>query len=160
MAHPNASTSHAEEERVRHIGTKRYWVVWVALLAFTALTLVTAKGIHLPHPWGLVVALVIAVAKASLVAMFFMHLWDHGGANRLVLGTALLFLLLLMGLTVLDNATRFQLTNPANERNMRAMPPGPDILSPMVEPRGGLAPERPQGAGETGGHPARPTGSN
>jgi len=144
MAHPNAHESSAEEERVRHIGAGRYYVVWIALLIFTALTLFTARGIHIPHPWALLVALAIAFAKATLVALFFMHLWDHGGANRLVLVTALVFLALLMGLTTLDNATRFQLTNPPNERNMRAMPPGPDILSPMVEPRGGLAPERSQ----------------
>jgi cytochrome c oxidase subunit 4 len=144
MAHRNASTSHAEAERVRHAGTKRYWIVWIALLVFTALTLVTAKAAHIPHPWGLVVALAIAVAKASLVALFFMHLWDHGGVNRLVLVTSLVFLALLMGLTLLDNATRFQLTNPPNDRNFRAMPPGPDILSPMVEPRGAPPPPQPR----------------
>jgi cytochrome c oxidase subunit 4 len=162
MAHPpNAHQSFREEERVRHISATRYYVVWGALLALTALTLGTAKGIHLPHPWGLVVALVIAFAKATLVALFFMHLWDHGGANRLVLVTALVFLMLLMGLTLLDNATRFQLTNPPNDRNTRAMPPGPDILSPMVEPRGGLAPEPPVRAGEGAPvDPVRPSGSD
>ena len=161
MPHPpEAHPSFREEERVRHIGVSRYYIVWIALLVLTALTLVTAKAVHLPHPWGLVVALVIAVGKAALVALFFMHLWDHGGANRLVLVTAVVFLMLLMGLTLLDNATRFQLTNPPNDRNMRAMPPGPDILSPMVEPRGGLGAQRPQGAGEAGGKPVRPTGSD
>ena len=177
MAHPTAHSPHDEEERVRHISASRYYIVWVALLVFTALTLITAKGIHLPSPWGILVALAIAFVKAGLVAMFFMHLYDHGGANRLVLVTALVFVALLMGLTVLDNATRFSLTNPPNQRNERAMPPGPDILSPMVEPRGGLAPDshgmqRPSPAGGTGqtgasGHEAppsrgeaRPTGSN
>ena len=159
MAHPNAHQSFREEERVRHIGVKRYYVVWAALLVLTAVTLLTAKGIHLPSPWGIGVALLIATGKATLVALFFMHLWDHGGANRLVLVTALLFLLLLMGLTVLDNATRFQLSNPPNERNMRAMPPGPDILSPMVEPRRSLAPDRPSGE-EGAANPVRPTGSD
>jgi cytochrome c oxidase subunit 4 len=158
MAHPSAPVSHDEEERVRRISPSRYYIVWVALLVFTALTIFTARGIHVPPPWHLLVGLAIAIAKAALVALFFMHLWDHGGANRLVLATALFFLALLIGLTVLDNATRFQLTNPVNERNMRAMPPGPDILSPMVGPH--AAPARPHGAGESGGHPARPTGSN
>lgn len=160
MAHSNASPSHREAENVRHASATRYYVVWIALLIFTALTVFTAKGIHLPSPWGLIVALIIAFTKAALVALFFMHLWDHGGVNRLVLGTAMIFLALLMGLTILDNATRFQLSNPPNERNMRAMPPGPDILSPMVEPRRSLAPERPQGAGETSGPAVRPSGSD
>ena len=158
MAHSAQSTSAREEARVHRIGAKRYYVVWIALLVFTAITVLVGR-VHLPHGWGLVVAMVIATAKATLVALFFMHLWDHGGANRLVLVTALLFLLLLMGLTVLDNATRFQLSNPPNERNMRAMPPGPDILSPMVEPRRSLAPDRPSGE-EGAANPVRPTGSD
>lgn len=154
MAHPNASTSHAEEERVRHIRSSRYYIVWIALLVLTALTVVAAKVVDLPSPWHILVALAIAFAKAALVALFFMHLWDHGGANRLVLVTSLVFLALLMGLTVLDNATRFELTNPTNDRNMRAMPPGPDILSPMVEPRRTTSfPEAP--GGETGSAPVR-----
>jgi cytochrome c oxidase subunit 4 len=160
MAHPpEAHQSFREEERVRHIGTRRYYIVWVALLVFTALTLITAKVIHIPHPWGLVLALAIAFVKASLVALFFMHLWDHGGVNRLVLVTSLVFLALLMGLTVLDNATRFQLSNPTNDRTMRVMPPGPDILSPMVQPHGEYVPERRQNT-EGGGKPVRPTGSD
>ncbi|HET7755323.1 MAG TPA: cytochrome C oxidase subunit IV family protein [Anaeromyxobacteraceae bacterium] len=160
MANPSAPVSHDEEERVRHISASRYYVVWVALLVFTALTIFTARGVHIPSPWHLLVGLAIAVVKAALVALFFMHLWDHGGTTRLVLVTALVFLALLIGITVLDNATRFELSNPVNDRNERFMPPGPDILSPMAVPRGGRLPERSQGAGETGGAPARPGGGH
>jgi cytochrome c oxidase subunit 4 len=123
-----------EERHVERISTRRYYLVWIALLVFTAITIVVGV-VHLPGGWALVVALAIAVVKATLVALFFMHLWDHGGANRLVLGTALFFLGLLVGLTLLDNATRFPLTNPPTRENLRWQPPGPDILSPSTEPR-------------------------
>jgi cytochrome c oxidase subunit 4 len=46
------------------------------------------------------------------VALFFMHLYDQPGPNRLVLLSSLVFVALLIGLTLLDNATRFPLANP------------------------------------------------
>jgi cytochrome c oxidase subunit 4 len=139
MANP---VSQREEARVQAIRPSRYWIVWIALLVLTAVTVVVGR-IHLQHGWGLVVALVIAVAKASLVALFFMHLWDHGGANRLVLVTAVFFFCLLLGITVLDNATRFPLTNPPHPDTMRYQPPGPDILSPGIP---GASPQGRHGA--------------
>ena len=114
--------------------------VWVALLLFTALT-VSLGRMHLAGGWGLVVALAIAVVKSALVVLFFMHLWDHGGANRLVLATTLVFVALLMTLVLVDNATRFPLANPPTEATMRLDPPGPDLL-----PRAGAAaPHAPPG---------------
>ena len=62
------------------------------------------------------------IAKGSLVALFFMHLYDQQGANRLVFVTSLVFVSLLIGLTVLDNATRFPLANPPGSRG--ALPVG------------------------------------
>jgi cytochrome c oxidase subunit 4 len=126
MAH---SVSAREDRRVHEVSAKRYYVVWIALLVFTAITVVAGR-VHLPGGWALVVALIIAVAKASLVALFFMHLWDHGGANRLVLLTSVVFFLLLLGITVMDNSTRFPLANPPTTETLRWQPPGPDILSP------------------------------
>ena len=50
--------------------------------------------------------------KGTLVALFFMHLCDQPGPNRLVLITSLIFVALLVTLPLLDNATRFPLANP------------------------------------------------
>jgi cytochrome c oxidase subunit IV len=131
-----AQAPSAEEERASHrIPASRYYVVWIALLVLTAITVVVSR-LHLGHGYGLGVALVIALAKASLVALFFMHLWDHGGANRLVLVTSLFFFCLLLGITLLDNITRFPLSNPPTSETMRWQPPGPDILSPAVGAQG------------------------
>ncbi len=108
MADPNVAH---EADYAAHSHVGRYAVVWAALLAFTFLTYGLSR-LHIPHGWGIVVALAIATAKGSLVALFFMHLWDQTGANRLVFVTSLVFVTLLVGLTVLDNATRFPLANP------------------------------------------------
>jgi len=121
-------SAHSEE---KHPGVGRYVAVWAALLVFTALTVGVAR-LHLPGGWAVVVALAIAVVKSALVALFFMHLWDHGGANRLVLATSLVFVALLMGLVMADNLTRYPLANPPTDETFRLEPPGPDILSPRV----------------------------
>ena len=114
-----------------HAGPGRYVAVWIALMVFTALTVFLGR-MHLAGGWGLVVAMAIAVVKSSLVVLFFMHLWDHGGANRLVLATTLLFVALLMTLVLLDNATRWTLTNPPTERTLHLEPPGPEALAPPL----------------------------
>jgi hypothetical protein len=38
----------------------------------------------------------IALTKATLVVLFFMHLWDMGGVNRLVFVVSVLFAIVLM----------------------------------------------------------------
>ena len=106
MAEPVA---HREEHSTSH--RRRYLAVWVALAVLTVLTYTLAR-IHLPGAWAVTVALLIAVTKGSLVALFFMHLWDQTGANRLVFATSLVFVALLIGLVIADNATRFPLANP------------------------------------------------
>ena len=80
-------------------------------LFLTVLTYVLAR-VHLPGPWAVTVALLIAAVKGTLVALFFMHLWYQSGANRLVFVTSLVFVALLIGLMLADNATRFPLANP------------------------------------------------
>jgi cytochrome c oxidase subunit 4 len=99
------------EAAVAHSHAGRYLLVWAALMAMTALTW-GLSTIHIPGAAGVAVALAIATAKGALVALFFMHLWDHPGPNRLVLITSLVFVALLVLLPLLDNATRFPLANP------------------------------------------------
>lgn len=55
---------------------------------------------------ALVVALVIAVAKAALVALFFMHLRTTSPRMRLFAGAGLVWLAILIGLTMSDFLTR------------------------------------------------------
>jgi cytochrome c oxidase subunit 4 len=89
-----------------------YFVVWIALLGFTALTYTTGR-MHLEGGWALPLALAIATVKSALVALIFMHLNESSGATRLVFVTALVFVALLLFFTVADVATRFKLATPA-----------------------------------------------
>ena len=84
---------------------RTYFVIWIALLAGTALT-VTAARIDL-GPFNAAVALTIATIKATLVALFFMHVKGSSEKlTKLVVISALFFLLILLGLSMSDYATR------------------------------------------------------
>jgi cytochrome c oxidase subunit IV len=99
-----------EEEREHSTSAFRYVVVWVALLALTALTY-GASRLEL-GTFSIALALAIATVKAVLVLLFFMHLWEQQGANRLVFAVSILYVALLLGLSVLDFGTRFKLALP------------------------------------------------
>jgi cytochrome c oxidase subunit 4 len=57
-------------------------------------------------PWNDVVALTIAVIKASLVVLFFMHIYYSTRLSKLVVISGLLWLFILIGLTLSDYLSR------------------------------------------------------
>jgi cytochrome c oxidase subunit IV len=127
------SASHAASPHAAHSHVGRYLKVWGALMALTALTWGLSR-FHIPGGAGVAVALAIASVKGVLVALFFMHLYDQPGPNRLVLVTSIIFVALLIGLTILDSATRFPLANPPDAETapqhirdaiLGAQPPAP-----------------------------------
>jgi cytochrome c oxidase subunit 4 len=82
-----------------------YFAVFFALLIGTGLT-VFAATLDL-GPFNAPVALGIATVKATLVALFFMHVWHASERlTKLVVIAAIFFLMLLLGLTMSDYATR------------------------------------------------------
>jgi cytochrome c oxidase subunit 4 len=74
--------------------------VWGALLVLTVVTvlvsLVNLGALNLP------LALLIATVKAALVALYFMHLRYDRPVNALVLGAAVLFLAIFIGIALMD----------------------------------------------------------
>jgi cytochrome c oxidase subunit IV len=121
--------SHKEE--VQHAqeaghGVSRYLLVWGLLLVFTGLTVVTGR-INLGTA-NIFIALLIATTKATLVVLFFMHLWDMGGVNRMVFVVSVLFLVVLLLGVFGDLLVRMPVTLPNG--------------GPMGEPVG--APAHPQ----------------
>jgi len=84
---------------------RTYIMIWLTLLAGTALT-VYAATLDL-RPFNAAIALVIASTKALLVALFFMHL-RHASDKllKLVVITTVFFLLILLALSMADYGTR------------------------------------------------------
>jgi len=106
-----ANESRAEAHDMQHHGAGRYYLVFAALIILTIVTYITGR-MHLPT-FGLALALLIATTKGMLVLLFFMHLVDHKGANRLIMGVSVLFVLLMLIMPMADLATRFRPANPA-----------------------------------------------
>ena len=94
-----------------HHSVVPYVVVWILLLVLTAVTVWTGH-MHL-GALALPLALTIATTKSLMVLIIFMHLKEDKGANRLVVGTAFVFVLLLLGIVLGDVATRFKPMSPS-----------------------------------------------
>ncbi len=78
-----------------------YWIVFGALIVGTTLTVVVAN-IDLGHTTNLVLALMIAAAKGTLVAAIFMHLkWERSASVWISLGLCAVLFTVLMTLPVL-----------------------------------------------------------
>lgn len=84
--------------------TRTYYKVFAALIALTLVT-VYASFLEL-GPWHTTVGVLIGVVKASLVALFFMHLLHSSKASWLAVLAGLFWLGILMVLTLSDYLTR------------------------------------------------------
>lgn len=134
---------------------KTYALTLVALLVLTALTF----GLSFVHlgPWQAPVAILIAAAKALLVALFFMHLAEQTAPARMAALVGLLMGLMLIVISTLDVATR-------PEHRL----PGTDfpVLTPTLAPPDTLSRRRspaiqiPDTAATTGTTAGTPTGAH
>lgn len=88
------------------ISWKTSLAVFVALVILTVLT-VAAAGIESGGPTvHLLIALGIAIAKATLVVLFFMHAWYSSKLTGLVIASSIAFFFILVFLTLSDYVTR------------------------------------------------------
>jgi cytochrome c oxidase subunit 4 len=95
-----------------HISPKStYYAVFAALMLGTALT-VAAAFVDFPLQMNFPVALGIAITKASLVILFFMHVKYGSRLTKLIVGTAFFFLGIMLTLTFSDYLTRGWFTAP------------------------------------------------
>jgi len=91
-----------ENSFVHIASVKLLLVVWIGLMFGTWLT-VAASNVDL-GPLNIWIGLGIATAKATLVALFYMHLrWDKP-FNAFVFLAAFFFLFLFIGFTMMDTA--------------------------------------------------------
>ena len=91
--------NHAHDTSIRP-----YILVWVALMVLTVVTVVVAE-IELGR-WNIVLAMTIAMVKALLVVLFFMHVKDATSLTKLFVGAGFLWMLILFALTLGDYFSR------------------------------------------------------
>jgi cytochrome c oxidase subunit IV len=90
-------------ERIVH--PRVYLMIFLALMLGTGLTVLAAFR-DFPGPLNAIVALTIAVVKATLVILYFMHVRYSSRLIWLIIGSALFWLAILFALTISDYWTR------------------------------------------------------
>src|SRR5579863_4105494 len=83
---------------------KVYFAVFLALVVLTWVTTFVST-VDLGR-WNIFVALAIAVCKASLVVLFFMHVWYSTRLTKMIVVASIFWLILLLFLTMADIWTR------------------------------------------------------
>ncbi|MFP5210820.1 MAG: cytochrome C oxidase subunit IV family protein [Acidobacteriota bacterium] len=96
------SEPHAPEHHI--VSPKVYLAIFFSLLVLTALT--TAASFVEMYVFNVVVALAIAVVKASLVVLFFMHVKYSSKLTKLTLASGLFVFLGLLTMTLADYISR------------------------------------------------------
>ncbi len=87
------------------VPVKIYATIWVILLAATVLTALVSF-VDLGGDWNAVVALCIAVSKASLVVLFFMHVRYSSRFTWVLAAAGFFWLAILIGFTMADRVSR------------------------------------------------------
>jgi cytochrome c oxidase subunit 4 len=96
-----------------HIVSKKvYYVIFGALMVLTALTVWVANIDLGSEKLNTIVALAIAVTKAMLVVLYFMHVRYSSRLTWVVVAGGFLWLLIMVGLTLSDYLSRGLLTYP------------------------------------------------
>ena len=118
MAEATTTDAHSKAGHKDH-GTKRYFVVWIVLLLLTATTVWTGRA----SP-NIYLAMAIAITKASLVVLFFMHMTEAAGTNRIVFITSFVFMIVMMLGVFGDLWTRNEMSLPSG---------APSTLAPEIQ---------------------------
>ena len=90
---------------------KTYYMIFGALMLFTVIT-VAVSYLHLPIVLAILVALVVATIKGSLVALFFMHLSHERKIIYWALLLTVVFFVFLMFVPLLTNLDRIPGSEP------------------------------------------------
>jgi cytochrome c oxidase subunit IV len=95
-----------------HIAPKSlYYTIFAALMVLTIVT-VAVTYVHL-GAFNLAVALAIAVTKAALVILFFMHVKYSPKLIKVTIGCSFFFLIIMIVITMSDYLSRGQMGLPA-----------------------------------------------
>ena len=104
--HPYKTERHELVAMSEHIVPVRVYItIFLVLLAGTALT-VAAAFVDFPWRFNTVVALTIAVVKATCVVLYFMHVRYSSRLVWVIVASALFWMGILFALTLSDYFTR------------------------------------------------------
>ncbi len=150
MSSHNAPAPEQLLHHEEHGSPKLYAIILGALLFLTFITVAASRLDVGSNMINVIIAMGIATLKASLVALFFMHLrWDKA-INQIIFCSSLFFL----GLFLITCYTDVQSRYPSEPANLK---PPPAVMTPGVAPIPGHGPDG--AASPSGGGPAIPGAS-
>jgi len=109
MSETHGAAAHGQEESLeaheRHIVSPMvYLTIFGLLLVGTAITVVASYWEL--GPWNPVIALAIAVTKATLVILYFMHIKYSSKLMKLTVGAGVFTFMILVGMSLSDYISR------------------------------------------------------
>jgi cytochrome c oxidase subunit 4 len=133
-----------------HVSPKSvYYGIFGALMVLTAVTVgaafVPLGALNFP------VAITIAISKATLVVLFFMHVKYSSRLTKMIVGMALFFLMTMFGLTLTDYLSRGWYTSPRGSTGAgvsRTITPSGGRLAPADQQEGPIVVPTPGPSGE------------
>lgn len=105
MSEHNHHDEHHEDEHHDHPITPHIFTL-AALMGLTVITWATASYLKAGEPWDTLIALAIALTKASLVIMIFMHVREASRLVKLVAFSGFFWVFLFFAYLVADVQTR------------------------------------------------------
>jgi cytochrome c oxidase subunit IV len=107
IPHPAHREAHREaQHEEHHIGPATYWVIFAVLMVLLVVTVIAAR-INFGYALiNVAVALAIAVVKAVLIVLYFMHVRYTTRLIQLFVSFGFFWLLVLIGFTLNDYLTR------------------------------------------------------
>jgi cytochrome c oxidase subunit IV len=134
MSSHNEHTTAAVTAHDDHSGDAPLYLKTLIMLLILTVITVAAAGIQFGSGTAnIVIALTIATIKATLVALFFMHLAHDKPVNAIIAVAGFIFLGLFLLFTFLDVGTRVSLL-PNNMPAMAQPTPTPTTLNPLLTP--------------------------
>ena len=103
------SDAHGAEDIRAHV--KTYYMIFGALMVLTVVT-VAVSYLHLTVGPAVLLALIVATIKGSLVAMFFMHLKGERKLIYYVLALTVVFFVFMMFVPLATNLNKIPGTTP------------------------------------------------
>ena len=105
--HPEPESS--SESHEAHVSLTTYLIIFAALMILLVVTVAAAFIPTLPFALNTVIAMSIAVIKATLVVLYFMHVKHSSRLTKVFVVSSFLWLGILFMLTFADYFTRWQL---------------------------------------------------
>ncbi|MBI4510430.1 MAG: cytochrome C oxidase subunit IV family protein [Deltaproteobacteria bacterium] len=104
MTHQGSHAGNGQDHVSHVLPTKAYLKTWLALVVLTAITVAVS---YLSFgTFNLVIALLIATIKATVVGAVFMHLFFDHKFHSLIFASSIIFLGIFIGFTMSDTEAR------------------------------------------------------